>query len=67
MSGSYSRKKKRKTMRQRSKEEIRWYMKSFADIIDDKHEKMLYSNSEYTLLTSGQILRLTQDLSVRKK
>ncbi|MGY5879492.1 MAG: hypothetical protein RTV31_04530 [Candidatus Thorarchaeota archaeon] len=66
MSGSYSRKKKRKTMRQRSKEEIRWYMKSFADIIDDKHENMLNSNSEYTLLTSEQLLRLAQGLSIRR-
>ncbi|MGY5865134.1 MAG: hypothetical protein RTV41_11080 [Candidatus Thorarchaeota archaeon] len=67
MSGSISQKRKSKTMRQQSKEEIRWYTKFFADIIHDKHERMLFPNSEYTLLTSEQILRLTQSPGIRRK
>ena len=66
MSGSISRKRKSKAMRQRSKEEIKWYIKFFTDIIQDKHENMLFMNSEYNLLTSEQILRLTQGMSIRK-
>ncbi|MHA2221505.1 MAG: hypothetical protein ACXAAO_05550 [Candidatus Thorarchaeota archaeon] len=67
MSGSISRKRRHVTLRQRSKEEIRWYTKFFAAIIKDKHEKMLFPNSEYTILTSKQILRLTQGPRMRRK
>lgn len=67
MSGSISRKRKSKAMRQSSKEEIRWYTKFFADIIDDRHERTLFPNSEYTALTSEQILRLVQGEVIRRK
>ncbi|MFW9981023.1 MAG: hypothetical protein ACFFE3_03780 [Candidatus Thorarchaeota archaeon] len=67
MSGSISRKRRRKAMRQRSKEEIRWYTKFFADIIHDKHENLMFPNSEYTTLTSEQIFRLTQGPGIRRK
>jgi len=67
MSGSISRKRKRKAIRQQSKEEIRWYTKFFADIIDDMHERELFPNSEYTALTSDQILRLVQGNGLRRK
>ncbi|MFW9808233.1 MAG: hypothetical protein ACFFE6_02525 [Candidatus Thorarchaeota archaeon] len=67
MSGSLSRKRRRKVIRQRSKEEIRWYTKYFADIIHDKHENVMFPDSEYTALTSEQILRLTQGPGLRRK
>ncbi|MHA2080477.1 MAG: hypothetical protein ACW99H_04960 [Candidatus Thorarchaeota archaeon] len=51
MSGSISRKRKSKTMRQSSKEEVRWYIKFFADIIEDHQDRTLFPNSEYTTLT----------------
>jgi hypothetical protein len=60
MSGSISRKRKSKTTRQRSKEEVRWYLKFFADIIEDHHERTMFPNSEYTTLTPEQLLRLVQ-------
>ncbi|MFW9793528.1 MAG: hypothetical protein ACFFEE_04440 [Candidatus Thorarchaeota archaeon] len=67
MSGSISRKRRRKAMRQRSKEEIRWYTKYFADIMHDRHDNLMFPNSEYTTLTSEQILRLTQGPTIRRK
>ncbi len=67
MSGSITGKRRRKAIRQRSKEEIRWYTKFFADIIHDKHDTMMFPNSEYTALTSEQILRLTQGPRIRRK
>ncbi|MHA1963499.1 MAG: hypothetical protein ACXACG_04815 [Candidatus Thorarchaeota archaeon] len=60
MSGSISRKRKSKTMRQSSKEEVRWYIKFFADIIEDHQDRTLFPNSEYTTLTPEQLLRLVQ-------
>ncbi len=53
-------------MKQRSKEEIRWYTKFFADIIEDRHDTVLFPNSEYTTLSSEQILRLIQGPSLRR-
>ena len=67
MSGSISRKRKNVTMRQRSKEEVRWYTKFFADIIEDHHERTLFPNSEYTTLTPDQLLRLVQGELMRAK
>jgi hypothetical protein len=60
MSGSISRKRKRKTFRQHSKEEVRWYIKYFADMIEEQHGKTMFPNSEYTTLTSEQILRIIE-------
>jgi hypothetical protein len=67
MSGSISRKRKQKTMRQRGKEEIRWYIKFFADIIEDHHERTMFPNSEYTTLTPEQLLRVVQGELMRMK
>jgi hypothetical protein len=67
MSGSISRKRKRKTMRQLGKEEIRWYSKFFADIIDDRYENVLFPKSEYITLTSEQIFRLVKGEIIRRK
>ena len=67
MSGSISRKRKNVTMRQRSKEEVRWYTKFFADIIEDHHERTLFPNSEYTTLTPEQLLRLVQGELMRMR
>ncbi len=67
MSGSISRKRKSKATRQHYKQEIRWYTKFFADIIEDHHERTLFPNSEYTALTSEQILRLVQGEVIRRK
>jgi hypothetical protein len=60
MSGSISRKRKQKTIRQRSKEEVRWYLKFFSDIIEDHQERTMFPTSEYTALTPEQLLRLVQ-------
>ena len=60
MSGSISRKRKTKAIRQRSKEEIRWYIKYFADMIEDQHHNTMFPDSEYTTLTSEQILRIIE-------
>ncbi|MBY8998767.1 MAG: hypothetical protein KGD60_13655 [Candidatus Thorarchaeota archaeon] len=67
MSGSISRKRQRKATRQHYKQEIRWYTKFFADIIEDRHERTLFPNSEYTALTSEQILRVVQGQLLRAK
>lgn len=67
MSGSISRKRKHKTFRQRSKEEVRWYIKFFEDIIEDHHERTMFPNSEYTALTPEQLLRLVQGELMRMK
>lgn len=67
MSGSISQKRRRKTVRQRSKEEIRWYIKYFADMIEEQHENTMFPNSEYTTLTSEQILRIIEGPRIRRK
>jgi len=67
MSGSISRKRKTKAIRQRSKDEVRWYLKFFADMIKDQHEATMFPNSEYTTLTSEQILRIIEGPSIRRK
>ena len=67
MSGSISQKRRRKTVRQRSKEEIRWYIKYFADMIEEQHESTMFPNSEYTTLTSEQILRIIEGPRIRRK
>jgi hypothetical protein len=67
MSGSISRKRKTKAMRQRSKEEVRWYLKFFADMIKEQHETTIFPNSEYTTLTSEQILRIIEGPSIKRK
>lgn len=67
MSGSISRKRKHKVMRQRSKDEVRWYIKFFADIIEDHHDGTMFPNSEYTTLTPEQLLRLVQGELIRRK
>ncbi|MFW9835135.1 MAG: hypothetical protein ACFFEK_14140 [Candidatus Thorarchaeota archaeon] len=67
MSGSISRKRKTKAMRQRSKEEVRWYLKFFADMIQEEHESRMFPNSEYTTLTSEQILRIIEGPSIKRK
>ncbi|MFW9788923.1 MAG: hypothetical protein ACFFE2_14360 [Candidatus Thorarchaeota archaeon] len=67
MSGSISRRRKSKAMRQRSKEEIRWYIKYFADMIEDQHKNMQFPDSEYTTLTSEQILRVIEGPYTRRK
>jgi hypothetical protein len=66
MSGSISRKRKHKATRQRSKEEVRWYTTFFADIIEDRYERVMFPNTEYTALTSDQIHNLLQDDTFRK-
>jgi len=63
MSGKISRKMKHKTMRQQSKDEIRWYKKFFAE---DLSNEML-PISEYAILTSEAIHRLTEGPSIRRK
>jgi len=56
MSGSISQKRRRKSVRQRSKEEIRWYIKFFADMIEEQHENVMFPNSEYTTgMRSGKL------------
>jgi len=60
MSGSISRKRKHKAIRQRGKEEIRWYIKYFADMIKEQHENTMFPDPEYTTLTSEQILRIIE-------
>lgn len=67
MSGNLSRKRKHKVIRQRSKDEIRWYTKFFADIIQDRYEQTMFPDSEYIALTSEQIHRLTQGSGVPRK
>jgi hypothetical protein len=67
MSGSISRKRKQKAVRQRSKQEIRWYIKYFADMIEEQHETRMFPDSEYTTLTSEQILRIIMGPSLRRK
>jgi hypothetical protein len=67
MSGSISWKRKQKVIRQRSKEEVRWYIKYFADMIEEQHENTMFPNSEYTTLTSEQILRIIEGPSIRRK
>ncbi len=67
MSGSISRKRKSKATRQQYKQEARWYVKFFADIIEDHHERTLFPNSEYTTLTPEQLLRLVQGELMRAK
>jgi hypothetical protein len=67
MSRSISRKGKQKEVRQRSKEEIRWYIKHFTDLIEEQYENMMFPNSEYTTLTSEQILRIIEGPSLRRK
>ena len=60
MSGSISRRRKRKAVRQRSKEEVRWYIKYFADMIEEQYNNTMFPNPEYTTLTSEQILRIIE-------
>lgn len=68
MSGSISRKRKHKAIRQGSKDEARWYVKFFSDLVHDNHEDdIMFPNSEYTALTSDDILRLTQGSGIRRK
>jgi len=67
MSGSISRKRKHKALRQNSKDEVRWYIKFFADIIEDHHDRTMFPNSEYTALTPEQLLRLVQGELMRAK
>ncbi|MHA2352626.1 MAG: hypothetical protein ACXABX_05860 [Candidatus Thorarchaeota archaeon] len=67
MSGSISRKRKHKTFRQQSKEEVRWYMKFFEDIIEDHHDRTMFPLTEYTTLTPEQLLRLVQGEIIRRK
>ena len=67
MSGSISRKGKHKAIRQRSKEEVRWYIKYFADMIEDQHQNTMFPDSEYTTLTSEQILRIIEGPRIRRK
>ena len=67
MSRSISRKGKQKAVRQRSKEEIRWYIKHFADLIEEQYENTMFPNSEYTTLTSEQILRIIEGPSIHRK
>ena len=63
MSGKISRKMKHKTMRQHSKDEIRWYRKFFAEELRNE----VLPISEYAILTSEDIHRLTQGPSIRRK
>jgi len=65
MSGSISRKRKHKAIRQRSKEEVRWYIKYFADLIEEQHGNTMFPDSEYTTLTSEQILRIIEGPRIR--
>jgi hypothetical protein len=67
MSGSISQKRRRKAVRQRSKEEVRWYIKFFADMIEEQHENAMFPNSEYTTLTSEQILRIIEGPRLRRQ
>ncbi|MFW9973880.1 MAG: hypothetical protein ACFFDQ_01255 [Candidatus Thorarchaeota archaeon] len=67
MSGNLSRKRKHKVIRQRSKDEIRWYTKFFADIIQDRYERTMFPDSEYIALTSEEIHRLVTGQQVRRK
>jgi hypothetical protein len=63
MSGSISRKKRRKAMRQQRKDEVRWYSKFFAEVHNDES----FPQSAYALLTSEQIIRLTQGPGIHRK
>ena len=63
MSGKISRKLKHKTMRQRSKDEIRWYKKFFAEEFSNE----MLPISEYAILTSEDIHRLTQGPGIHRK
>ena len=67
MSGSISRKRKTVAIRQRSKDEVRWYLKYFADMIQEQHENRMFPTTEYTTLTSEQILRIIEGPSLRRK
>jgi len=63
MSGSISRKRRRKSMRQQNKEEIRWYTKLFVEDIETE----LFPHSGYATLTSEQVRRLVQGGGVRNR
>jgi len=63
MSGSISRKKRKKTLRQQRKDDIRWYTRFFAE----EHDNELFPHSAYAVLTPNQIIRLTQSPSIRRK
>ncbi|TFG96139.1 hypothetical protein E4H12_11770 [Candidatus Thorarchaeota archaeon] len=63
MSGSISRKRRRKSMRQQNKEEIRLYTKSFVEDIESE----LFIHSGYTTLTSEQVRRLVQGVGVQRR
>jgi hypothetical protein len=67
MSGSISRKRKTKTTRQHSKDEVRWYLKYFAEMIEELHENSMFPDAEYTTLTSKQILRIIEGPSIKRK
>ncbi|NHI87980.1 MAG: hypothetical protein EAX87_00575 [Candidatus Thorarchaeota archaeon] len=67
MSGSISRKRKTKAIRQHSKDEVRWYLKYFAEMIKEQHENSMFPDAEYTTLTSKQILRIIEGPSIRRK
>ncbi|MHA3964619.1 MAG: hypothetical protein AM325_013895 [Candidatus Thorarchaeota archaeon SMTZ1-45] len=67
MSGNLSRKRKHKVMRQRSKDEIRWYTKFFADIIQDRYERTMFLDSEYIAPTSEEIQQMIQNQNIRRK
>ena len=63
MSGSISQKRRRKSMRQQNKEEIRWYTKLFVEDIGAE----LFPHPGYTTLTSEQVRRLVQSGGVRNR
>jgi len=63
MSASISRKKRRKTIRQQRKDDIKWYTRFYAEDLENEQ----LPHSAYTLLTSQQIIRLTQGVSIRRK
>ncbi len=67
MSGNLSRKRKRKSVRLQRKEEIRWYTKFFADIIEDRYDQTMFPNSEYITMTSEEIHRLITGQQIRRK
>jgi hypothetical protein len=67
MSGSISRKRKTKAMREHSKDEVRWYLKYFAEMIEEQYENSMFPDAEYTTLTSKQILRIIEGPNIRRK
>jgi hypothetical protein len=54
-------------MREHGKDEVRWYLKYFAEMIEEQYENSMFPDAEYTTLTSKQILRIIEGPNIRRK